>query len=187
MQLTPKEKIEALVAYICSKVPKELSGIIKLNKIIWFSEIETMYQTWEPLTGFTFIKKEFGPVPYNIDIIIEDEVRNGVLKKNYVGKLPNGKDYYQFETIEVSDVKCFFSDEQVEIINKQIELYKLKPALELSIISHDSVWAALQDGDIIPLNVYKFKPVYTDMQKKELNSCIEKISKDQYGQALSYC
>ena len=179
--MTSKEKIKALILYICSKIPAELSGVIKLNKIIWFSEIETMYQTWDYLTRHSFIRQKFGPVPLNIHIMREELVQENKLRKIDAGEMSNGAKWYQFETIGQIDIKKYFSDEQIKIIDSQINKYADMPALSVSDISHDDIWASLEDADEMPVNLYKFRPVYDDEQKTYLKNFVNNISKEQYG------
>ena len=75
--ISSKDKVKALILYICSKIPIERSATTKLNKIVWFCETETMYRTWKPLTGHTFIRQVFGPVALNSPMMIRELIQKG--------------------------------------------------------------------------------------------------------------
>ena len=57
-----------------------------------------------------------------------------------------------------------FSGEEISIIDGQIRKYLYIDAHGISDLSHDSIWASLEDSDEMPLDLYQFQPVYSNEQ-----------------------
>lgn len=187
MDASSKDKIKALILHICAKIPEELSGLIKLNKIMWFSETESIYQTGEPLTGHMYIRQRFGPVALNAHIMREELVREGALRELREEILPGGHVRRPYITQKEVNLRDYFSEEQIEIIDEQIAKYAKTGAIDISELSHDSIWASLEDADEMPLDVYLIKPVYTHEQKEALAAFAHKRGEEEYGRAFANC
>lgn len=185
MEKLIKDKVKALILYICEKIPSELSGTIKLNKIMWFSEIETIYRTGEPLTGSSYIRQKYGPVALNAHIIREELIKDGLLCALQKEVLPNGSERQPYITKQSVNITNYFSDIEISIIDEQIEKYKNTGAMDISEISHDSIWASLEDADEMPLELYSIKPVYTEEQKESVKAFSRKCMEDEYGRAFA--
>src|SRR4051794_39698051 len=61
------EKFKALVHYICWRCedPTKL-GAVKLNKVLWRADFRAYLELGDPVTGATYIKRQYGPVPSDI-------------------------------------------------------------------------------------------------------------------------
>lgn len=179
--MTSKEKLEALLLYICSKVPESVSGTIKINKIMWFSETESMFRTGMPLTGHTYIRQMFGPVPFNVNILRDELIRAEKLREDCYEE-PDGYVRRALTTL-LKDLQTekFFTPEQIAIIDEQIVKHMKTPARTISDISHDSIWASLEDADEMPLELYQFRPHYTEEQKKSVEELAETRWREDYG------
>lgn len=182
-----KERVKSLMLYICEKIPAELSGTIKLNKIMWFSEIETMYRTGKPLTGSMYIRQKFGPVALNAPMMREELIKEGALYALQKEILPDGSQRQPYIVKKPTNISNYFSSEQIAIIDEQIEKYKNSGALDISEISHDSIWASLEDADEMPLDLYIIKPVYNEEQKESMRDFSRKCMEEEYGRATAFC
>lgn len=171
--ISSKDKVKALILYICSKIPIERSATTKLNKIVWFCETETMYRTWKPLTGHTFIRQVFGPVALNSPMMIRELIQKGDLYEET--EYSNGIVHRLYKTKTKIDIRKYFSDEQIEIIDEQIEKYKDVGSKDICTMAHDTVWLSLEDADEMPLEAYRIKCVYTQEQKEALNKLVQQI------------
>src|SRR5713226_8962653 len=60
-------KFKALVHYICWRCadPTKL-GAAKLNKVLWRADFKAYLELGEPVTGATYVKRQYGPVPFSI-------------------------------------------------------------------------------------------------------------------------
>src|SRR6266436_422053 len=62
-----REKFKSLVHYICWRCsdPTKL-GAVKLNKALWRADFRAYLELGEPVTGETYVKRQYGPVPSDI-------------------------------------------------------------------------------------------------------------------------
>ena len=144
-----QEKFRTLVHYICWKCkdPSKL-GATKLNKVLWLSDFLWYRETGDPITGASYVKREFGPVPRAIlpalrkleeegSITIEETEYHGFPKR-------------QFLVHKEPSIDCFTSDE-VELVNNVITyVCDGHTAKSISDQSHDHIWEAAKDGEEIP-------------------------------------
>ncbi len=61
------QKFRDLVHYVCWKCedPSQL-GATKLNKIAWFADVYAYRRDGVSMTGESYVKRQFGPVPRSI-------------------------------------------------------------------------------------------------------------------------
>ena len=57
-----REKLKELILHVSKKARLRDLGSIKLNKVLWFSDITAYLHLGEPITGETYLKRQFGPV-----------------------------------------------------------------------------------------------------------------------------
>jgi len=153
-----RDKFKALVHYICSKrasAPDTL-GAVKLNKILWLSDLSAFYNTGEAITSSRYTKQEFGPVPARIVPAVRELEREGVLtvreanhfgkqKKEYVVHVPSSGDFLQPGEREIVDgIIDYVCDEHT--------------AASVSEASHNHIWKAAEVGEELPLFTVFAKP-----------------------------
>src|SRR5271165_7126802 len=76
-----REKFKKLVHYVCWRCgcdPSKL-GAVKLNKILWLSELSMYYTTGQSITSARYVKRQRGPVPAPILPILNELKQEGVL------------------------------------------------------------------------------------------------------------
>ncbi len=60
-------KFDNLVHYVCARCQDpSLLGAVKLNKVLWYSDAAAYLALGSSITGATYIKRQFGPVPRDI-------------------------------------------------------------------------------------------------------------------------
>ena len=75
-----REKFKRLVHYVIWRAGKrDWFGAVKLNKVLWFSDTEAFAHTGEPITGATYTRQQFGPVPKAIMPIRDELQREGAI------------------------------------------------------------------------------------------------------------
>jgi hypothetical protein len=83
-----KQKFKHLVHYIIWKVGKDdWFGATKLNKVLWFVDARAYVLTGKPITGETYTRGEFGPVPQHIMSIRRELEREAAIKVTQEGEL----------------------------------------------------------------------------------------------------
>lgn len=144
-----QEKFRTLVHYICweCKDPAVL-GATKLNKILWLSDFLWYRETGEPITGATYVKRQFGPVPRAMLPALRRLKEEGSIAEeetSYHG-YPK-KEYRALREPRTGG----FSSEQVDLIGEVIAyVCEGHTAKSISDLSHDHVWEAAKDGEEIP-------------------------------------
>jgi len=143
------DKFHKLVHYICSKCDDQSTlGATKLNKILWFSDVLSYINWSSPITGETYLKRQFGPVPSRILATLENLQANSLItvrEANYLG-------YAKKEYISNSepDISVFSSDE-ISLIDDVIGSVTQKhTARSISDLTHNDVWEMAGIGETIP-------------------------------------
>ncbi|MCI5969170.1 Panacea domain-containing protein [Helicobacter sp.] len=141
------KKYEAVIAYIVNRFNQEGVKKTKIFKLLWFAHREFMYLYSKELSELKFIRLNYGPVPKlaknnaqdtnkKHDRILEDMVRDGILK------VSGGNYTCLKEPMNLSDT-------EIAVIDQCLNAYGAMSAAQLSEVSHDRQWSALENGDIM--------------------------------------
>jgi antitoxin SocA-like protein len=140
-----KEKFKALVRYIAWKAGRrDWFGATKLNKVLWFADARLFVLRGEPITGATYIREKFGPVPREIMPIRAELKGEGYIKVFEEGGL------VRITADAKPDMSAFTKDE-LQTIDYWIEhIDKDHPAGSISDASHDYAWDIARMGEELP-------------------------------------
>jgi hypothetical protein len=145
------ERFKALVHYVCDKATDpSVLGSVKLNKVLWYSDsIHYMIQG-ASITGETFIKRQYGPVPRHIVRAVSELVSEGKIARGRVDHFGFVKnEYIAIKDAEVS----LFSAEQIKLIDAAFEHVCLHhTARSVSEETHGVIWEIAAMGEEIPLS-----------------------------------
>ena len=151
MQLKFAEsKFKELILYISHKAEPKNLGAIKLNKILWYSDMLSYLLFEKPISGETYIKRQYGPVPKHILAVIDQLVASGDMcmrDTNYFG-------YAKKEHLPLRkpDLSAFSADE-ISIVDNIIDtICEGHTATSISEHSHDRIWELAEIGEEIPYN-----------------------------------
>jgi hypothetical protein len=144
-----REKLKSVVHYICHAADKDKLGSTKLNKILWYADSIYYLHTGKSLTGETYIKEKYGPIPKHILPVLDelescDFIKRG--KSDYHGR--NKTDYHCMEEPDISSIpkkERMFLDQLIDTICKK------HTAVSISNLSHDRIWEIAEQGEEIPL------------------------------------
>lgn len=120
---------------------KELIGITKLNKLLYYSDFEHFRQYGRPIIGDEYIKLDLGPVPERSYSIFNSNFREDVdssLKKYFTVK-PTLFGNFTEKTIrplQESNLD-YFSESEIQIMTKVLQEYTGKTATFMSQKTHD--------------------------------------------------
>jgi hypothetical protein len=152
------DKFKSLVHYVCASrcsAPDTL-GAVKLNKILWLSDLSAFYETGRPITNSRYIKQKFGPVPARILPVLrelENEGKMTVIDAPHYGK--QKKEY----KVHAQASGAFLSADELKIVNDVIDhVCDEHTAKSVSEASHDHIWMAAEEGEEIPLFTVFAKP-----------------------------
>jgi transcriptional regulator with XRE-family HTH domain len=153
------EKFKNILLYVLNKCGGKANfGKTVLNKILYFSDFD-FYEIYEEhLTGAMYKKLPYGPVPEDIDSILNQMVELKQLKRFETEFLTFPQTKYI--ALQGADLKKLHAHEQ-DIIDKVINRYSDWTATKISEYSHkDMPWLASEDGEVIDyeLAFYREEP-----------------------------
>lgn len=145
-----QSKFDALVHYICAKCDDPSSlGATKLNKILWYSDTGTYLAYGHSITGSSYVKRQFGPVPQDMPASRRRLVASGAIIERQAPFF--GYAQTQFIALTRPDLSLF-SGEEISIVDHVIEVIcRNYTATSISSLTHDRVWELAMIGEEIPL------------------------------------
>jgi hypothetical protein len=145
-----RTKFKRLVHYIVWKAGKrDWFGAVKLNKVLWFVDARAYMLTGKPITGETYTRGQFGPVPKHIIPIRNELEKDGAIRITKEGKQT------RFVSI-VSPEPGWFSDDELKTINWWIDhIDGDHTAGSVSEETHDYAWTIAKQGEDLPLYAYR--------------------------------
>jgi hypothetical protein len=144
------EKFKALVHYICGKASDQTAvlGAIKLNKVLWYSDTIFYQIKGESITGESYVKRQFGPVPRHVLQALDSLIKDGKIARGHVDHF--GFTKTEYFTIHDADVSLF-SSEEIALIDKSFEHVCLNhTARSISEETHSIIWEMAAMGEEMP-------------------------------------
>ena len=148
------EKLKKAVQYVAFKCDPRNLGNVRINKILWKSDVFMHMTRGESITGCRYLKHPNGPVIEKYYDLIYDMESEGtlILDHAYMGN-------YKIQLIDTEEFNNdgLLSPEEMEILDRFIVYCTSKTAQELSEESHDGFYLLTPDRGEIPMG-----PVQTD-------------------------
>jgi hypothetical protein len=146
------EKLEEAIHYVCSTcTAADRLGAVKLNKILFYSDMLHYASTGVSITGATYVKRQRGPVPKQVLPAIENLVRAGRL--NYQNVSVFDMIRRQFDAFGDTNISVFAPDE-IDRLNMMIRFVCDRTAEEVSNLTHTIVWDAAEVGEELPYETF---------------------------------
>jgi hypothetical protein len=145
-----RDKFKTLVHYVCWKVDNPVRlGAVKLNKVLWFSDLATYLYFNNAITGARYVKRQFGPVPAAILPVVEELKNEGSIAVRDVDY--HNKPKREFFALKRPDIRCFSSDE-ISVVDLIIEaVCDRHTAASISELTHNESWEIAEVGEELPL------------------------------------
>jgi hypothetical protein len=123
-------------------------GATKLNKIAWFADTLSYRLTGSSISGETYVKRQFGPVPKNVLSALESLKNDGKI----VQREPKASfQPREFVSLVAPDPSAF-SDQERSLLDAVIhEVCHNHTATSISGLTHDQIWDAAIIGEEIPM------------------------------------
>ena len=147
-----RAKFKTLVHYICDRSadPQRL-GAVKLNKILWFSDMFHFAETGTPLTGESYVKQQRGPVPRHVLETLRELQRDGSLA---VREPEFGGACREFFSLKKPALDQFTA-EQISLVDRLLsEICNNHTARSISEATHDALWEMAATGEEIPYEAF---------------------------------
>lgn len=154
---TAPDLTEAVVHYVIARSQPHKLGAVKLNKVMWYADLEAYRRFSRTITGQTsYEKRQFGPVPNNIVTSIR---RLEQADKIVTREVPTfGGTNREHVWLVQPDVSRFTADE-VDILNEALDwVCNDHTAKSISELTHNSLWQAAEIGEQIPIGAATVRP-----------------------------
>lgn len=145
-----QDKTQLLAHYIIFRSKPEKLGAVKLNKVMWFSDLESFRRTGRSISGQeSYQKQKFGPVPNDIVRHVRALLAAGkIAERSGTTPVGNRREFIWLEEPNVS----LFSANDVDIINRAIEwVCDNHSAAAISNKTHDALWEVTEIGEQIAI------------------------------------
>lgn len=144
------DKLKTLVHYVCWKVknPADL-GAIKLNKVLWVSDLRSFVERGQPITGERYVKRQLGPVPFSILGVVKELQQEHKLVVRQNESYGNPKTDYI--ALKRPDIGSVFTADEISLIDDAIHFVCHRhTAMGISERTHDVIWKLAEIGEDIP-------------------------------------
>jgi Protein of unknown function (DUF4065) len=169
---TSSTRIIPAAHYVIARTEPSRLGFTKLNKVLWYSDVEHYRRHGESLTGLCFYERmPQGPMSKAISSAVRQLEADGKVLERRTKVI----DYTRRELVWLKepDISCF-NAEQIDILNEIMDVLCKHSAEAVSDVSHDAYWEALSDGDA--MSVGAGAVVAADPSNKQLDWARQKIA-----------
>ncbi len=141
------EKFESLVHFIISECgdPTRL-GAIRLNKVLWYSDLIAYLTEGQSITKERYIKRQMGPVPARILATLE---KLTTAKKIFIVEPEEKFEARKFISIEAPDTNSL-SESNLRIVKHALQVILDNTASAVSESTHDIIWESAKIEEEIP-------------------------------------
>ena len=149
-----KDKFKWLVHYIVWRAGDDDGfGATKLNKVLWFSDARTHTLTGEPITGATYIREKYGPVPRQMMPVQKELEREGTIK---ITRPSRDYEHTRFKAL-IPPIAGQLTSSEFQTVNYWIDhISKAHTARSISDETHeDYSWQIAEMGEELPLNAIR--------------------------------
>jgi hypothetical protein len=147
-----REKFKAVVHYIIWKAGSHHKfGATKLNKVLWFADARLYMLTGRPISGATYTRQKWGPVPKQIMPVRSELAREGAI--SIIDSRGDG-DNTKFKALTSPDISML-SEKEKQVLDYWIDhIDKDHTAASISEQSHDYGWEIAEMGEELPLAAF---------------------------------
>ena len=146
--LNPNERLREMILYIVKRHHGNTRfGATKLNKILFFSDFRFFALRGEPITGVSYKKDEFGPVPADIGTLLKQMESAGELEQK---KHTYGRTKRSVFTAKRQANLTNFTKEQIAEVDSAINKVIWMKSGDVSDLSHTRLWKIARMGEQIP-------------------------------------
>ena len=163
-QFDVRERLAAATHYIIARTDPSKLGAVKLNKVLWYADIEAYRRHGKTITGLTtYVRRPQGPVPQEMRRVIGELKDSGKVSERSMQVIDHVR--REFVWLKEPDVSVF-SAYEVDLLNVFIHIVQDYSAHEISMSTHDALWDELKDGErmsIAAASVTSRKPRAKDL------------------------
>jgi hypothetical protein len=153
MEQFDRAKFKALVLYVIWRAGQLRDfGATKLNKVLWYSDARAFEAYGKSITGETYVRQKFGPVPRHILPVLDELQKEGSVE----AFTERHFDYEvtRYNAHQPADISLFNADE-LGLIDWWIKhVAEDHTAASISEKSHDYAWKIAKMGEELPFHAF---------------------------------
>lgn len=144
-----RDKFKRLLHYVVWKAGDlDGFGATKLYKVLWFSDARSYMLFGEPITGESYVREKYGPMPRHALAVIQELSEDAAIRVSREEYF--NKPMRRFHSERVPD-KLSLDTRQREIVDYWIKhIANEHTATSISEQSHDYAWEIAKLGEEIP-------------------------------------
>lgn len=139
-------RLAKVAHYVIARTEPARLGAVKLNKVLWFADVENYRRTGRSITGLSaYVRLPRGPVPDGIQIALEELTTSGAIsiRRQKVFSY----DRFEYVWLKEPDVSGF-SAQEIDLLNQAIAAIESLTASEVSEYTHqDPLWTELANRE----------------------------------------
>ncbi len=143
-----RSKLKAVILHTCESCPPDQLGAVKLNKVLYFSDMLRYAQATVPITGATYRKRPYGPTCVELLPTLRELEHEGALEvtsSEYFGLKKTN-----YRCLKAPDLNVLNGDE-LSLLSEVIQFVCTQnTAKTISEFSHKAPWERAEFGDDIP-------------------------------------
>lgn len=154
-QVPNPHKMKQLALYIATKSEQDPSfGKVKLNKLLFYSEFFHYMKTGRSITGFSYIKMDYGPCPKGFHTIQAEMDEADQLKMQHTMRYQNFEQMRPIALV-IPDL-AEFTGEEIASVDGMIDTLSELNGSEVSALSHLFLgWRHSKNFEEIPYSVVR--------------------------------
>jgi hypothetical protein len=158
-------------------------GATKLNKVLWYADVFAFAAHGQSITGATYVKRQFGPVPKDILDVRARLKATGAIVEKFANI--GGYQQVQFIALREADVSGF-SAEQISLVDRIMRaICYSHTASSISHLSHDLVWESAEIGEVIPMEAAAFAGNVGEIDEEDMAWAIKEVDRIESERALA--
>jgi Protein of unknown function (DUF4065) len=143
-------RLAALAHYVIWKCDPASLGRTKLNRILWFADVDHYRRTGQTITGATtYTKLQHGPVPKGIVGALEALKHEGKISESTANRY--GYPQVMFLSLVRPNLVAFDADEIATVDNVAEVICHKHTATSISKLTHDPLWEETDIGEDMPV------------------------------------
>lgn len=145
-----------MLRYFCSNTDPRFLGKTKLMKLFYFADFLHVKKYGTSITRDVYFHLEHGPIPSTILNLVNsviDEPEDAILSDTITVNQKPGFKMHQIQCVKgfSEDDKKYFSDKELEILERVVERFGDKPTKLMEDASHqEAPWRLTTEGEEIP-------------------------------------
>ncbi len=180
-----REKFKSVVHYVCATCEPSQLGAVKLNKVLYFSDMVHFATRGVPITGAAYRKRQFGPATNQLLPVLRELYEFGAIdieEVDYFGYLKK-----QYTSCRPPNTARLNADEKALLDDAIDFVCRNNTAKTISEFSHNRAWEIAEPGAELPYHsAFLMFPVQVSQEAFEwaANEAKEIETKTARGESL---